>query len=83
MPSALWRRIGFTQRPCHHALVRRTRLEVMGTLIAARQALEYGMAGGFGRKIVAWSWIGFIEMKIIYQFMLGQNLKGTGCRRYI
>eukprot|EP00434_Breviolum_minutum_P022371 symbB.v1.2.019745.t1/scaffold1627.1/size108904/4 len=45
LPSALWRRIGFTQRPCHHALVRRTRLEVMGTLIAARQALEYGMAG--------------------------------------
>lgn len=58
LPSALWRRIGFTQRPCHHALVRRTRLEVMGTLIAARQALEYGMAGGFGRKFVwAWSWV--------------------------
>jgi len=39
-----WRRIGFAQRPNHAALVRRTRLEVAGTMLAARHALQYGIA---------------------------------------
>ncbi|CAJ1337001.1 unnamed protein product [Effrenium voratum] len=39
-----WRRIGFTQRPCHAALVRRTRLEASGTLRAAHLALQWGLA---------------------------------------
>lgn len=45
LPAHLWRRIGFTQRPCHAQLVQRTQLEVSGTLLAARKALERGMAG--------------------------------------
>eukprot|EP00435_Cladocopium_sp_Y103_P040159 s74_g10.t2 len=45
LPAYLWRRIGFTQRPCHAQLVHRTQLEVRGTLLAARKALEHGMAG--------------------------------------
>lgn len=44
LPREIWRRIGFTQRPDHAALVRRTRLEVGGTLLAAELARTYGMA---------------------------------------
>ncbi|CAE7727060.1 unnamed protein product, partial [Symbiodinium sp. CCMP2456] len=53
-----WRRIGFTQRPDHRALVRRTRLEVAGTLLTARLALETGLAcntaGGTHHAHRAW-----------------------------
>ncbi|KAJ1456954.1 putative histone deacetylase family protein [Pelagophyceae sp. CCMP2097] len=48
LPDALWRRIGFTQRPDHGALMRRTRLECAGTLLAARLAQEHGMACNLG-----------------------------------
>jgi len=44
MDSARWRRIGFTQCPDHDALVRRTRLEVAGTVLASRHALQCGLA---------------------------------------
>ena len=44
MDEKLWRRIGFTQRPDHAALVRRTKLECAGTLLAARLALRHGLA---------------------------------------
>ena len=50
LPAHLWRRIGFTQRPCHAQLVQRTQLEVGGTLLAARKALEHGMAGWAQRR---------------------------------
>lgn len=53
-----WRRIGFSQRPDHAALVRRTKLEVAGTVLAARQALAFGLAcntaGGTHHAHRAW-----------------------------
>ena len=42
------RRIGFQQRPSHADLVLRTRLEVGGTVLAARLALEHGLAASLG-----------------------------------
>ena len=58
LEPALRRRIGFTQRPSHEALVRRTRLEVAGTLLTARLALEHGIAanvaGGTHHAHRAW-----------------------------
>ncbi|KAJ8604541.1 hypothetical protein CTAYLR_000983 [Chrysophaeum taylorii] len=48
LPPHLWRRIGFTQRPDHAALVRRTSLEVGGTLLAADLAQTYGLACNLG-----------------------------------
>lgn len=44
LDTGRWRRIGFTQRPDHDALVRRTLLEVSGTVLAARLALSKGLA---------------------------------------
>ncbi|CAE8703919.1 unnamed protein product, partial [Polarella glacialis] len=53
-----WRRIGFTQTQDHEALVRRTKLEVGGTILAARYALRYGLAcntaGGTHHAHRAW-----------------------------
>jgi len=58
LDTVRWRRIGFTQRPDHGALVRRTRLEVAGTLLAARLALRTGLAcnaaGGTHHAHRAW-----------------------------
>lgn len=48
LPHELWRRVGFTQRPDHAALVRRTRLEVGGTLLAAEMARATGLACNLG-----------------------------------
>jgi len=48
LEPSLWRRLGFTQRPDHGALVRRTRLEVAGTMLAADLALERGLACHLG-----------------------------------
>eukprot|EP00614_Pseudopedinella_elastica_P007380 CAMPEP_0172587662 /NCGR_PEP_ID=MMETSP1068-20121228/6668_1 /TAXON_ID=35684 /ORGANISM="Pseudopedinella elastica, Strain CCMP716" /LENGTH=304 /DNA_ID=CAMNT_0013382743 /DNA_START=729 /DNA_END=1643 /DNA_ORIENTATION=- len=44
LPPGLARRIGFTQRPDHQALVSRTKLECAATVRAARLALEHGLA---------------------------------------
>jgi len=44
LDRTMWRRIGFSQRPDHVALVRRTCLEVAGTVLAARNALAWGLA---------------------------------------
>ncbi|CAK0806027.1 unnamed protein product [Prorocentrum cordatum] len=44
LDAARWRRIGFTQCSDYGALVRRTRLEVAGTVLAARLALQRGLA---------------------------------------
>ena len=44
LDAKLWRRIGFVQRPDHEALMRRTRLEVAGTLKSAELARVHGMA---------------------------------------
>lgn len=58
LDEARWRRIGFSQRPDHAALVRRTRLEVAGTVLAARQALRVGLscntAGGTHHAHSSW-----------------------------
>lgn len=48
LDPTLWRRIGFTQRPSHADLVRRTVLEVGGTALAADLARKYGMACNLG-----------------------------------
>lgn len=48
LDPVLKRRIGFIQRPNHGDLVRRTRLECAGTLLAARLALKYGVAANLG-----------------------------------
>jgi acetoin utilization deacetylase AcuC-like enzyme len=58
LPPPLARRIGFTQRPDHAALVARTKLECAATVVAAKQALEYGIAvncaGGTHHAHRAW-----------------------------
>jgi len=51
LDRANWRRLGFTQRPFHIPLVRRTQLEVAGTLLAADIARHFtgiavNLAGG-------------------------------------
>ena len=48
LDKELWRRIGFTQRPDHSQLVKRTKIEVAGTLNAAELALQHGMACHLG-----------------------------------
>lgn len=50
LEATLWRRVGFVQAPDHARLMRRTRLEVAGTLAAADLARTHGLcahlAGG-------------------------------------
>ena len=45
---SLWRRIGFVARPDHALLMRRTRLEIAGTLRARDLALKHGLACHLG-----------------------------------
>ncbi|CAH0372346.1 unnamed protein product [Pelagomonas calceolata] len=45
---SLWRRIGFVARPDHALLMRRTRLEIAGTLRARDLALKHGLACQLG-----------------------------------
>ena len=66
LPGHLWRRIGFTQRPCHATLLQRTQLEVGGTLLAARAALEHGMAGRFSGKRRGFFGVGEMRWKFLY-----------------
>jgi len=40
----LMRRTGFSQRPNHQELVKRTKLEVAGTVLSARLALKHGLS---------------------------------------
>ncbi|GAB5358135.1 hypothetical protein AAMO2058_000432800 [Amorphochlora amoebiformis] len=44
LDDAMMRRTGFSQRPDHDSLVRRTKLEVAGTVLTARLALMHGIA---------------------------------------
>jgi len=44
LDEAMLRRTGFAQRPDHNELVRRTKLEVAGTVLTAKLAMENGMA---------------------------------------
>ena len=45
---SLWRRVGFVARPDHALLMRRTRLEIAGTLRARDLALKHGLACHLG-----------------------------------
>ena len=45
---SLWRRVGFVARPDHALLMRRTRLEIAGTLRARDLALKHGVACHLG-----------------------------------
>lgn len=48
LDPTLLRRIGFHNAPSHKQLVERTRLEVAGTVLTARLALEHGLAVSLG-----------------------------------
>jgi len=48
LETSLWRRIGFVARPDHALLMRRTRLEIAGTLRARDLALKHGLACHLG-----------------------------------
>jgi len=48
LDTSLWRRVGFVARPDHALLMRRTRLEIAGTLRARDLALKHGLACHLG-----------------------------------
>lgn len=48
LDASLWRRVGFVARPDHASLMRRTRLEISGTLRARDLAKTHGLACHLG-----------------------------------